>query len=77
MSRSSYRLTVIGCMLSWLFVGLHFPVFHHIMGHGQAPRWSVLSLTLLFIVLGIGTLWMLLRETPSPGNSSDVGGFGG
>ena len=56
-----YKLTVLGCVLSWFLVGLHVPALHHIVDHGAAPSAGVLGATSLLAVAGIAALWRLLR----------------
>jgi hypothetical protein len=67
-----YRLTVLGCALSWFMVGLHFPVLHDVAEHGQSPPWSILAIVALLIVAGVASLWVLLR-TPAPPSSRGPG----
>ena len=43
----TYRLTVIGSLLSSFLVGLHLPALHDMIEHGAAPRWDVLTVTLV------------------------------
>jgi hypothetical protein len=69
-----YRLTVIGCALSWFLVGLHLPMLHAMIHAGGAPRWDVLAITLLLAVAAVAGLWVLLRApgrgtTPSDSNA--------
>ena len=56
----NYRLTLIGCALSWFMVGLHMPVLHE-FSHGRSPRPGVLAATALLAVAALATLWALLR----------------
>jgi hypothetical protein len=56
-----YRLTVVGCALSWLMVGLHLPILHEIIDHGRVPHWTVLAIVSLFTVVAVAGLWVLLR----------------
>ena len=61
MPRRSYTVTVLGCALAWLLVGLHLPVFHD-LGHADAaPHWGLIALTLVLIVLALGGTASLLR----------------
>ena len=64
MATRFHRLTVVVCALSWFMLGLHRSVLHELVDHGHvAPL--LLALTALFAVVGVGTLWMLLRA-PAP-----------
>lgn len=56
-----YKLTVIGCALSWFLVGLHLPTLHEMTHHGSAPRGGFLAIALLLAMAGTGSLWALLR----------------
>lgn len=60
-----YRLTVIGCALSWFMVGLHLPALHAMTHEGHAPQWGALAMTLLLATAGVAALWALLRA-PAP-----------
>ena len=57
----NYRLTLIGCALSWFMVGLHLPALHQMTHEGHAPRWSVVVATSLLAVAALATLALLLR----------------
>ena len=61
-----YRLTVVGCALSWFLVGLHLPALHAMTHHGHAPRWTVLAVVALLGLVAVAALWRLLR-TPVSG----------
>ncbi len=63
MTMRFYRLTLIGCALSWFMVGLHVPVLHELTHPGHAIAWPPVVATLLLLASGIATLWMLLRAT--------------
>jgi len=56
-----YRLTVVGCALSWFLVGLHLPALHEMTHHGRAPQWSILAILLSLSAAAIVGLWVLLR----------------
>jgi hypothetical protein len=68
MPTRSYRLTVIGCALSWFLVGLHLPALHEMTHHGRAPQWPALALVSLLAVAAVAGLWALLR-TPARGGA--------
>lgn len=51
-----YRLTVVGCALSWLLVGMHLPMLRHMMDDRHSHDWLVLTLTALLVVVGIRRL---------------------
>lgn len=56
-----YRLTVVGCALSWFLLGLHMPVLHQMTHVGYEPHWTVLVIVALLAVAAVASLWMLLR----------------
>ena len=60
-----YRLTVIGCALSWFLVGLHLPALHAMTHAGRAPQWNVLAIVSLLAAAAVAGLWVLLRA-PTP-----------
>ena len=53
MKVGTYRLVVIGSMLSAFLFGFHLPALHSMIEHGATPRTDVLVVTVL---LGICTL---------------------
>ena len=61
----TYRVIVIGSILSSFLVGLHLPALHDMIEHGATPRWEVLTATLVLAVATLAGAWMLLR-TPRP-----------
>jgi hypothetical protein len=61
MSTRSYRLTVLGCALAWLLLGLHLPTAHELLDHGQLPPPAVLAASVVLAVAGVAALWALLR----------------
>lgn len=65
MHMRTYRLVVIGSILSSFLVGLHVPALHDIVDHGAAPRWDVLTVTLLLAVSTVAGACVLLRM-PGP-----------
>lgn len=65
MRTRTYRLIVVGSVLSSFLVGLHVPMLHEIIDHGARPRWEVLIATLLLVVSTIAGTWVLLH-TPGP-----------
>lgn len=65
MSRTTYRITVVLCALSWFLVGMHFPVVHAFTHEGAPRPWLVLGLTGVFLVMGSYGLWLLLRRGTS------------
>lgn len=72
MQLRNYRLTVIGCALSWLLAGLHLPTLHEVLDHGYSPEPTVLVLTLLLAAAGVGFVWALLRAPASSERVSDT-----
>ena len=56
-----YRLTVLGCALSWFLVGLHLPALHQTTHHGRAPDWTVLAMLSFLTIVAIAGLWILLH----------------
>jgi hypothetical protein len=67
-----YRLTVIGCAVSWLMFGLHLPARHLLTHPGHTIPWAVLSFTALFGIVGVATLALLLRAPGSGSNTADI-----
>jgi hypothetical protein len=61
MRTGTYRLVVIGSLVSSFLVGMHTPMVHEILEHGAAARWDVLTATLLLAVATIAGAWTLLR----------------
>lgn len=61
----SYRLTVLGSALTWMLLGLHLPTLHEVIDHGWRPPMPVLVMTIVLALVGVGTLWALLRRPPS------------
>lgn len=62
---NSYRLWIVGCVVSWFLLGLHVPALHDVVGHGHSPRASVVVGTTGLLIAGIACLWQLLRARPS------------
>lgn len=58
----TYRLTVIGTVLSSFLVGLHMPALHEIIEHGADVHWGVAVATLLLVVATVTGLWKLLAS---------------
>jgi hypothetical protein len=67
MRLSTYRLTVVGSILSSFLAGFHLPVLHQMIEHGAAPRWDVLTATGLLAAGTVAGAWLLLR---APGAQS-------
>lgn len=61
----SYRLWIVGCVVSWFLLGLHVPALHEIVGHGHNPGPSVLIGTTVLLVVGVACLWHVLRAAPA------------
>ena len=61
MSTRAYRLTVIGCMLTWFVLGMHAPLVHELTEHGRVPRPPVLVAVTLLAAGALAALWSLLR----------------
>jgi hypothetical protein len=61
MQTATYRLIVIGSMLSSFLVGLHLPALHEMSEHGAPPRWEVVVVTLLLFAATVAGTWKLLR----------------
>jgi hypothetical protein len=62
MQLRTYRLTVVGSLLSSFLVGFHLPALHEMIEHGASPRWDVLGVTIALAVLTIVLAWTLLRS---------------
>jgi hypothetical protein len=58
----TYRLTVVGSMLSSFLVGFHVPALHEMIEHGATPNAGVLGATLVLVVLMVAGAWALLRS---------------
>jgi hypothetical protein len=61
MTTRAYRLTVVGCALAWLLLGMHLPTSHELMDHGRVPPPPVLAMSMVLAAIGTTTLWILLR----------------
>lgn len=61
MSTWQYRLTLIGCVASWLLLGLHLPALHQVTHHGRSLPVTIIGLMVLFALIGIAGLWVLMR----------------
>ncbi|HUE88612.1 MAG TPA: hypothetical protein VMO26_21245 [Vicinamibacterales bacterium] len=61
MRLQTYRLIVIGSMVSSFLVGLHVPALHNMIEHGATPRWEVVAATLVLAIGSVAGSWMLLR----------------
>jgi hypothetical protein len=72
MHTATHRLTVVGCALSWLMVGMHLPKPHQIMRHGW-PSATILTVLSLLTGVAVAASWLLLREAGRAGNSSYTG----
>ena len=68
MSTRSYRLVVLGCMLSWFLLGLHAPIVHQLTSHQHAPHTSVLAAVAVLALCALAGSWALLRA-PGPQTS--------
>lgn len=62
MSTRSYRLVVLGCMLSWFLLGMHAPIVHQITEHGRYPGVGLLVPLVLLAGVALAALWALLRD---------------
>jgi hypothetical protein len=72
MPTAYYRLTVIGCAVSWLMLGLHARALHMLTHPGHTISWPVLSFTALFGIVGVATLALLLRTPASGSNAANI-----
>lgn len=61
MRLGTYRLIVVGSMLSSFLAGFHLPALHEIVEHGATPRSDVVAVTLLLVVCAVAGTWTLLR----------------
>jgi uncharacterized membrane protein YqjE len=57
----TYRLTVLGSMLSSFLVGLHVPTLHQMLEHDATPRWEAFAATLLLLIGAVAGTWTLLH----------------
>jgi hypothetical protein len=58
----TYRLVVVGSLLSSFLTGTHMPLLHEMIEHGARPRWDVLAATLLLVAMSVAGGWALLRR---------------
>jgi hypothetical protein len=72
MPTAYYRLTVIGCAVSWLMLGLHVRSLHAFTHPGHTIQWPVVSFTALFGIVGVATLALLLRTPASGSSAADI-----
>lgn len=52
---------MLGCVLAWFMIGLHWPAVHQMTHHGQSPSLTVLGALSVLAVAGLAGLWRLLR----------------
>lgn len=64
-----YRLTVLGCSISWFLVGLHLPTLHEVVDHGRSVHWSVVGIVALLGALAVAALLVLLRAPAAQSHS--------
>jgi uncharacterized membrane protein len=64
MQMRTYRLIVIGSILSSCLVGLHLPALHDMTEHGATPRWEVVIATIVLVIGTLAGTWRLLRLPP-------------
>lgn len=67
MSARHYRFTVLGSVLVWFLIGLHFPLMHQIAHHGSLPSTLVMGVVALLLAAGTAGVWRLLS---APGAAS-------
>ena len=58
-----YRLMVILGAISWFMLGMHMPMLHDFTSHGSG-HWGLLIAMLALAVMGVTSLWNLLRTSP-------------
>jgi hypothetical protein len=61
MKVGTYRLIVIGSILSAFLFGFHLPALHDMIEHGATPRMDVLVVTVLFAICTLVGMVTLLR----------------
>jgi hypothetical protein len=59
-----YRLNVIATALAWFLLGLHAPVVHQIVDHGQRPSVGLMIALSSVTLISLASLIELLRTTP-------------
>lgn len=59
-------MTVLGCVLAWFLIGLHWPAVHQMTHHGQALSLAVMGALSVLVVAGLAGLWRLLRGPALP-----------
>lgn len=61
MTTRTYRLAVMGAILSAFLFGFHLPALHGMIEHGARPRLDILAVIILFAVGTVAGTWVLLR----------------
>jgi hypothetical protein len=61
MRARTYRVVVVGSILSSFMLGFHLPAIHNMVEHGNRVRIDVLLVTVLFAIGTVAGLWALLR----------------
>lgn len=60
MSTVTYRMLVLGAIVSSFMLGMHVPVLHEILDHGSRPRWDVQIASGILALTAIVCAWRLL-----------------
>jgi hypothetical protein len=55
-------MLVIGAILSSFLLGLHMPLLHEVMEHGESLRWDVLTIMPVLTAIAVVCGWKLLRR---------------
>lgn len=56
-----YRTTLLVSTIAWFMIGLHVPALHQVTHHDSAMPTAVLAAIATLIVVGLLSLWALLR----------------
>jgi hypothetical protein len=62
MSTGTYRLLVVGAILSSFMLGMLMPVMHDIFDHGARPRWDIVIASGVLALIAITCGWRLLTH---------------
>lgn len=62
MSTGTYRILVVGAILSSFLLGMHMPVIHDIADHGARARWDVLIASAVLALMAITCGWRLIAH---------------
>ena len=73
MSARLYVLTVLGAPFSWMLFGMALGDALHVWDAGATPSRLQLILVTIWLLVGVGDVWWLLRFRPAPAGSASGG----